>query len=299
MTPEQSVMTRKINRVALCNREFPVVEQRVTDRDCMLYAISIGLARNPLDPVALRYVYERELQAFPTMALVLGHPGNWMSDPNTGITRNKIVHGSQRLIVHAPLPVGGTVRGFNRVLDVLDKGKERGAVLIMERTLCDAHSGALLAVAESEIFCRADGGFGGASSPAPTFHEVPTEPAHHIAEAPTAAEAALLYRLNGDRNPLHADPELARAVGFERPILHGLCTFGIAAAAVLLRIAAPATEQMHSVEARFSKPVYPGETLQVEMWKLGRVVHFRASTTRAGVVLDRGRAVFETRASAA
>jgi acyl dehydratase len=299
VTPEQSVMTRKINRVALCNREFPVVEQRITDRDCMLYAISIGLGRNPVDPIALRYVYERDLQAFPTMALVLGHPGNWMSDPETGITRSKIVHGSQRLVVHAPLPVGGSVRGFNRVVDVLDKGKERGAVLIMERTLRDAHSGALLAVAESEIFCRADGGFGGSSSPAPQFHDVPKEPAHHIVEAATANEAALLYRLNGDRNPLHADPELALSVGFERPILHGLCTFGITAAAVQLNIAAPATEQLHSVEARFSRPVYPGETLRVEMWKLGTIVHFRASTTRAGVVLDRGRAVLEARTSAA
>jgi acyl dehydratase len=270
-------------------RSFPVVEQRLSDRDCMLYALSIGLGRDPLDPRALRGDLNAVKHALAVVALVLGHPGNWMDDPAAGITRSMIVHGTQRLAMHRPLRPDLAIHGHNRVLDVFDKGAERGAVLVTERRLLDGASGELLAVMESEIFCRADGGFGGSPGPGHAFRAVPERPADEQVEMPTALDAALLYRLNGDRNPLHADPEAARVAGFERPILHGLCTFGIAAVAVQMSPGS-AGRMLRSIEARFSRPVLPGETLRVELWRDGDSVAFRCSTGRAGVVLDRGHA---------
>ncbi|MDE1145123.1 MAG: MaoC/PaaZ C-terminal domain-containing protein [Azospirillaceae bacterium] len=270
--------------------EFPAIETAITDRDVMLYALTIGLGRDPLDAHDLTYVYERDLAVFPTMPLIVGHPGNWMVDQRTGITRAMVVHGGQRLRTLAPLPIGGTVVSRNRIVDILDKGAS-GAVLVIERETRDRATDALLAHSQSLVFCRADGGFGGTPGQGQyDFMAVPQRPPDQVVDLPTDANAALLYRLNQDRNPLHADPEVAAKAGFQRPILHGLCTYGLAAVAVAK---ANPGRTLATVETRFSKPVLPGETITVEMWKEADGIAFQARVAaRDVVVLDRGRVTF-------
>jgi acyl dehydratase len=264
---------------------FQPIEARITDDDVMFYALSIGIGRDPLDPWDLRYVYEQDLKVFPTMPLVIGHPGNWMIDPQTGITRTMVVHGGQRLQRFKDLPIGGTVVSTNRVAAVWDKG-DKGAILDLVRETFDKATGDLIARSESSVFCRADGGFGGEAGPQPV-NIVPEGPAHRSAEAPTDASMALLYRLNNDRNPLHADPAVAARAGFSRPILHGLATYGVAAAAIAR---SRPDQTLTSIGARFSRPVLPGDTIAVDMWDAEDGILFQARVGEK-VVLDRGRAL--------
>lgn len=265
---------------------FPLLEAEITDRDVMLYALTVGLGRDPLNEHELRYVYEQDLRVFPTMPVVVGHPGNWMVDRRTGITRTMVVHGSQRLTCHRPLPIGGAVTIRNRITALLDKG-DRGAVIVTTRDVCDKASGDLVCAMESQVFCRADGGFGGSGDGGYEFRALPDRAPDRTVDVPTEPNAALLYRLNQDRNPLHADPAVARRAGFDRPILHGLATFGAAAVAVSRGYP---ERTITAFECRFSKPVFPGETISVDMWDNdGGEIAFRARiAARDAVVLDRG-----------
>jgi acyl dehydratase len=272
-----------LNADYILSREFPPIETEITDRDVMFYALSIGLGRDPMNAAELPYVYERDLLVFPSMPLVIGHPGNWMSDPETGINRTMVVHGAQRLATFEPLPVGGRVITHNRVTDIWDKG-DKGAILELTRETFDVASGNLLARSQSSVFCRADGGFGGPSGPAYEFRAIPDRSPDDSIDMPSDPGMALLYRLNNDRNPLHADPEFAARAGFTRPILHGLATFGLAA--VALARARPG-ETITSFEARFSKPVLPGETVTVTFWNERDGAGFQAHVGDR-LVLDRG-----------
>lgn len=276
-----------LNAEHILSRVFPPIKTEITDRDVMFYALSIGLGRDPMDAHELRYVYEDGLQVFPTMPIVIGHPGNWMADPATGINRTMVVHGAQRLTTFLPLPVGGRVVTHNKVTDIWDKG-DKGAILELRRETFDVASGNLIARSESSVFCRADGGFGGPAGPGHEFRATPERPADRILALPTDPNMALLYRLNNDRNPLHADPAFAAQAGFARPILHGLATYGTAA--VALSRAWP-ERSIAGFEARFSKPVLPGETVTVAMWDAGEGVSFQAKVEDR-VVLDRGWATF-------
>jgi acyl dehydratase len=275
-----------LNADYILSRSFDPVETEIGDRDVMFYALSIGLGRDPMDAHDLRYVFEKDLCVFPTMPIVVGHPGNWMVDPATGITRTMVVHGAQRLTSHRPLPVGRTVVTTNRVAAIWDKG-DKGAVMDLVRESFDKASGDVIARSESSVFCRADGGFGGPVGEGHSFAAVPERAADRSVETPTEPNMALLYRLNNDRNPLHAEPEFAARAGFSRPILHGLATYGVAAVAVAKAFP---EKTLTAFETRFSKPVLPGETVTVDMWDEADGVAFRA---RVGdkVVLDRGRAV--------
>lgn len=269
----------------ILSRSFEPIETAITDRDVIFYALSIGLGRDPLDAHDLRYVFEKDLKVFPTMPIVVGHPGNWMGDPAAGITRTMVVHGAQRLATHRELPIGGVVITRNRVSAIWDKG-DKGAVMDLVRETFDKATGDLIARSESSVFCRADGGFGGPQGESHAFRSVPERPADQSVTMPTDPNMALFYRLNNDRNPLHADPAFAAKAGFSRPILHGLATYGVAAVAVAK---AMPERTITSFEARFSKPVLPGETIDVDIWDEADGVAFRA---RVGdkVVLDRGRA---------
>jgi acyl dehydratase len=272
---------------------FHDVETTYTSRETMLYALCIGAGRDPLDPVGLRYAYEKDLVALPTMAVVLGYPGSWMSDPATGIDYRKVVHGENALTVHQPLPTAGSVVGRTRVTRVVDKGPGKGAVVTAERTIIDRTSGALLATIEHVTFCRAEGGFsdtgGGADPPAPPLPRVPVRTPDAHDDLATRPDAALLYRLLADRNPLHADPHAARAAGFDRPILHGLATYGIAGLAIVRRWCDGEAVRLRSLRVRFTAPVFPGETLRTEMWAGDDRVHFRMrALERDVVVLDHG-----------
>jgi acyl dehydratase len=269
---------------------FRPVEQRITPRDAAFYALSVGIGQEPLDPAALAHVYEPEMRVFPTMATVLGHPGPWWTELD-GVTRHMIVHGATRLQLLRPLPAQGMIVGANQVVDLVDKG-DRGAIIVAERVLSDAVSGEVLARLESSSFCRADGGFGGKAELARDYSPVPATAPDRVVQAVTRPESALLFRLNGDLNPLHADPAAARKAGFDRPILHGLCSYGAAAWALCATVGGG--RNLVGFEARFSRPVFPGEALQVEIWTIARdEVAFRVRIPERGVVvLDCGRARF-------
>jgi acyl dehydratase len=257
----------------------------------MLYALGVGLGADPTDETELRFVYEKNLLALPTLPVVLGYPGMWLKDPATGIDWVRLVHGEQGLRLHRPVPPEGEVIGRTRVSQIIDKGPGKGALIYTERTVIDAASGALLATLTSTTFCRADGGFGGPAGPLKTVHELPTRAVDHSVDFATQPRAALVYRLSGDYNPLHAEPAVATAAGFKQPILHGLATYGIAGWAVVKQVCGGDPSAVQSLDVRFSSPVYPGETIRTEIWVDGKVVSFRArAVERDVVVLNNGRA---------
>jgi acyl dehydratase len=273
---------------------FDEVRQRYDQKDTMLYALGIGLGQDPEDTRQLRYVYEESLQAFPTMGVVLAYPGFWVRDPRTGIDWVKVVHGEQRLTVHAPLPASGTVVSRTRNTHVIDKGADKGAIVINERTL-HGEDGACLATLRQSTFCRGDGGFGqGDASPEPLPATPDGEPDLRC-ELRIAPNAALLYRLNADPNPLHVDPEVARQAGYPRPILHGLCSYGVAAHAIVKSCCDYDASRLTSLNTRFSAPVYPGETLQCDIWRQGngQIQFLARSRERNVVVMSHGTATVQ------
>jgi acyl dehydratase len=266
-------------------------EQTFVDKDTMLYALGIGLGYDPMNEDELRFVTEKDLKAFPTFPVVLGAPRKWLRDVATGIDWVKVVHGEHSLELHRPFPATGTIVGSSRVVDVVDKGEGKGALIYTERTLIDKASGALLASIRQTTFARGNGGFGGPQRATPAAHPIPERTPDHVCDLPTRPEMALIYRLNYDRNPLHSDPGFARAAGFPRPILHGLATFGIAAHAILKTFCGYDPARFKAIAGRFSSPVYPGETIRTEMWRDGNVVSFRARLVeRDAVVFNNGRA---------
>jgi len=282
---------------------LPPVTQTYAERDTALYALGIGVAAgNPASPRTLRYVFEGAeggLAALPTLATVLAAGPFWMQDPATGIDWRRVLHAEQRLQLHRALPAAATVVGEHTVDAIHDKGAEKGALMHVSRRLYDDATGDLLATVGSTAFLRGDGGFGGTAGGTPP-HPVPADrPPDHAVEHPTRPEQALIYRLSGDLNPLHADPAVARSAGFERPILHGLCSYGIAGVAVLAALCDDDTRRLKRLDVRFASPVFPGETLLAEIWLTGRDsaafrmrVPARADPKRQ-VVLDHGLAQFE------
>jgi len=280
-----------INYEKLVNWQIPEVEQRLTRRDTILYALGVGLGADPCDARQLRFVYEDGLRALPTMAIILGYPGPWHAHPDTGITRSHVVHGEQGFRILKPLPVEGDVLGKTRITGVVDKGKDKGALLMTDCTVRDKTSGEVICTLTSTTFCRADGGFGGPDGPVNTPHKIPDTRSQHVCDLPTLPQAALIYRLSGDYNPLHADPAYAKQAGFEMPILHGRCTFSIAGHAILKTLCGYDPARLVSMQGRFASPVYPGETIRTEMWRDGNVVSFRSTVAaRGATVLNNGRA---------
>jgi acyl dehydratase len=275
----------------LINWKIPEVEQQYTKRDTMLYALGVGLGADPCDASQLKFVYEQNLQALPTMAIVLGYPGPWYAHSDTGITRTHVVHGEQSFAIRQPLPAEGAIVGLTKVAGVIDKGRDKGALVITECTVRDKASGDTLCTLTSTSFCRADGGFGGPSGPLKPLHPVPDTPPDAVCDLPTLPQAALIYRLSGDYNPLHADPAYAQKAGFRMPILHGRCTFSVAGHAILKTCCGYDPARFRTMAGRFSSPVYPGETIRTEIWRDGNIVSFRSTVPARGVtVLNNGRA---------
>jgi acyl dehydratase len=283
-----------IDYARLMERQFPEQTHRYSWRDSVLYALGLGLGSNPMDPEELRFVYERDLQALPTMAVVLGHPGFWISEPDSGIDFRKVVQGEQSLVIHTPLPAEGTLVARNSVDEIIDKGEGRGALLRVRRDLIDQETGALQSTQVMSMFCRGDGGFGGPATGKPQPDAaIPDRSPDLVLTRPIPPQAALIYRLLADLNPLHADPEVAKAAGFPRPILHGLATFGVAGFALLAGLGGGDAGALQELSCRFSAPVFPGETLRTDIWSDGGQTAFRCTAVeRDKVVLDRGRAVF-------
>jgi acyl dehydratase len=280
-----------LNYEKLINYRIPEVEQAFTRRDTMLYALGVGLGADPCDANQLKYVYEDGLLALPTMAIILGYPGSWHVQADVGITRSHVVHGEQGFSIERPLPVEGTVVGTTEIEGVIDKGQDRGALVLTRTILRDKANGSVYGTLTSTSFCRADGGFGGPAGPVREPHALPERTPDNTCDLPTLSQAALIYRLSGDYNPLHADPGYAKKAGFKMPILHGRCTFSIAGHALLKTCCGYDASRFKSMEGRFSSPVYPGETIRTEMWIDGSIVSFRSTVPSRNVtVLNNGRA---------
>jgi acyl dehydratase len=232
----------------------------LTRRDTILYALGIG-------ETGLDYVYEPRLQALPTMAVVLTYPGFFWREPGYGADWTQIVAGEQSVVLHRPLPCEGRFIGRTSFEGVEDKGPGKGALVRFSRRIED-EDGTLYAIEARTAFLRGNGGCGsaGAAIPRPTPVPEDREPDRVVTLATSPAQA-LLYRLSGDLNPLHIDPQAAHAAGFERPILHGLCTYGIVGRAILSALCDGAPERLRRLDARFSAPVYPGETIETRIWR--------------------------------
>jgi acyl dehydratase len=264
-----------------------------TDREIMLYAYGIGMGADPLDEKELAFVNEacfteRPLKVVPTFASVAA----WGSGPGEmNLNRLLVVDGERDITFHKPIPVAAKITADSSVLDVFDKGKDKGAV-IRHKTILRNEAGEELATLVASRFARGDGGFGGNSAGQLEPHAMPKRAPDKTVDITTRPDQALVYRLCGDRNPLHSDPEFATRAGFPRPILHGMCTYGITCRGVLQTYADydPAAFRQHGV--RFSAPVYPGETVTMELWKDGDVVSFEARVKERGVtVIKSGRTV--------
>lgn len=281
-----------LNYEALRNWKIPETSQTITKRDTMLYALGIGLGEDPIDERQLRFVFEKDLRAFPSMAVILCPPGPWIKVPGTGVTAHKMVHGGQAIFLHKPLPIEGELLGRSEVVDIYDKGSDRGAIVIWRRKIFEKTSGDHLCTLVMSFFCRADGGFGGPNGPSNPPHRIPDRTPDATCHISTLPQLALLYRLSGDFNPLHADPDFAKRGGFDRPILQGLCTLGIATRAILKTFCDYDPDPLKSLELRFSAPVFPGERIRTDMWRDGDEVSFRCVVPeRDALVINNGRAV--------
>lgn len=278
-----------INYEALRNWPFPERVDRYTANDSMLYALGVGYGSDPCLESELPFVQENNTVAVPTILAVIGAPNAWAADSATGIDYLKLLHGEHRMTFHAPIRAAGAVRSTTRVSAVIDKGQDKGALVVTQRDIADADTGTALASIEHVSFCRADGGFGNGDASIEPLPDTPARQPDRVIEFPTTPQSALLYRLNGDWNPVHISPATARAAGFERPILHGLCSFGMAARAVIRASCNGEPDRLKSFSTRFSAPMYPGETLRVEIWDAEGAVHFRAlAQKRNKVVLSSG-----------
>ncbi|WP_158969972.1 MaoC family dehydratase [Chachezhania sediminis] len=265
-----------INYRQLIDWAFPEVVQDYRWQDTALYALSVGLGADPMARDQLRFVYEDNMLALPTMAAVLAGQGFWIRDPGTGIDWQQSLHGEQEIVWHRPLAAMGRITGRMRVDSLIDRGAGKGSILTTCNDLFDA-GGTHVASVYATAFNRADGGFGGPAGRGREVHHPPERAPDHVLDLPTLPRAALLYRLNGDDNPLHADPDVAAAAGFPMPILHGLCTYAIAGRALLEAACGWDPSRMKSLRARFSAPVFPGETLRTEIWEEAGLVSYRTT----------------------
>lgn len=277
-------------------------EHRYDARDTILYALGVGYGDDPTDARALRHLHEPGLVALPTLATVLGYPFMWFDDPRFGVDGARLVHAGHALRVHAPLPAEGTVVGRTVATAVADKGAGRGAILVLDRSLRDAR-GTLLATQTMTLMARGDGGFSAEPDNGPpggdpvvaTRVASPERAPDRVVELATLPQSALIYRLVADPNPLHADPAFARAAGFERPILHGLCAYAMAARAVARAWLDDDPTRVVALALRFAAPVFPGDVLRFGLWRDGAAVRLRASVPARGdaLVLDQGEATID------
>jgi acyl dehydratase len=271
--------------------DVPPREQAYAAKDCILYALGIGFGQDPMNEDELPFVYEKNLKVLPTMGTVLGHAGFWARRQDTGIDWVKVVNGEQGITLHRPLAGQGTVIGRMRIVEVIDKGAGKGALVLSERKISDKATGKPIATVTHTMFCRGDGGFGGPPRKSPEPHPIPERAPDAVCDLGTRPEAALIYRLSGDLNPLHSEPAVAKQAGYPRPIMHGLGSFGVAAHAVLKTYCGYDPQKLVSFASRFSAPVYPGETLRTEMRRDGNLMSFRSRVVERDVVaVTNGRA---------
>lgn len=254
-----------------------------TEDDVILYHLGIGAGSDPVDPDELRYVYEGDLQVLPTYATI--PPFEMMMSfalvDGLDINLAQVLHGEQETILHDRIPTSGAVTNEGTVTNIFDKGK--GALVVMEIVSRLESTGESLFTNRSSIYIKGEGGFGGDSGPS-TSVEIPDREPDHVVQSATLPQQALLYRISsGDKNPLHADPGFAAFAGYERPILHGLCTYGIVAKAVADSVFEGQAGDIASYRSRFSGHVFPGETIVSRIWDEGDRVLVVAETQERGL----------------
>ncbi|GAB2805221.1 3-hydroxyacyl-thioester dehydratase HtdY [Actinoallomurus bryophytorum] len=268
--------------------ESAPLDRSWTSKDALLYAVGVGAGiDDPLHELAFTTENTGGVaqQVLPTYAVLLAQvPGaRRIGDFDPAM----LVHAEQAFELHRPLPAEGTVRATSKVTGIYDKGK--GALVVTESTAVDPDSGEPVITSRGSAFIRGEGGFGGDRGPRDEWAVPDRKPDHQVTYG-TRPEQALLYRLSGDRNPLHSDPAFAARAGFDRPILHGLCTYGVTGRALLHTLAGSDPARFASMSGRFSSPVLPGESLTVSIWADGDTALFRTTKDDGTVVIDRGRA---------
>ena len=260
------------------------VERSWTSKDCLLYAVGVGAGLDEL-----QFATEKNQQVLPTFAVIVGGGGSPLNQVGE-FNMAMLVHGEQGIELFKPIPVDGAVRSTGKIDAIWDKGS--GAVVETSSDSSDAATGELLFKTTSSMFIRGAGGFGGERGPATEKFAFDRQPDHQV-EYATRPDQALTYRLSGDRNPLHSDPEFAKLGGFDTPILHGLCTYGFTGRALLHTLCDSNPARFKSMTGRFSRPVIPGDGLTISMWVEGNSAKFQTHTQEGDVVLDQGRFTFE------
>ncbi len=273
----------------VANLALPDTAQSYTAKDSILYALGVGFGSEPLDPDHIKFLFEERLVATPTYANVLGHPGMWSRDPQYGIDWKRLLHAEQRLVMHKPLAPEGRIVASHAVIGIRDNG-ERGAMLHQSKSVIDAASDELIATITNTLMLRGDGGCGDFGEQPAELAKLPESNPDFSVSVEATEIQPLVYRLSGDLNPLHIDPEVASAAGFPRPILHGLATKGMAGYVLIKTVCGFDPARLGSMAVRFSRPVLPGDVLRFDFWGRGPgEVRFRAVVPGRDnlVVLDR------------
>lgn len=282
-----------INPDAASAEPGPPTERSWNSKDALLYAVGVGAGS--IDPTGFELEFTTEnskdiqQRVLPTFAVIVGMGGSGMANIGT-FNMAMLVHGEQAIELHHEIPVEGKVRTTGKIIGVYDKGS--AAVIVNESTSVDAATGEPLFTTRNSMFIRGEGGFGGERGPSGPRNVPPEREPDHTVTYQTRPDQTLTYRLSGDRNPLHSDPEFAKMANFDRPILHGLCTYGFTGRALLHTLCGSDPGKFKSMEARFSKPVYPGDALTVKMWVDGNEALFRTDVQNGDVVIDQGRCTF-------
>ncbi|TDO02867.1 MaoC/PaaZ C-terminal domain-containing protein [Halomonas ventosae] len=274
----------------LMTRKFKKVVHEYSLKDTILYSLGVGVGFDPRDSSQLKFVYEDGLRPMPSMAVVLAHPGFWAKEPDTGIDWVKLLHVGQEFELHESLPEAGKVYSVTRVVDVLDKGADKGAIIISERVVKDFETNSKICTVRTTSFARGNGGFSeGGKVGSKIKSVIPDRECDIESELDTFPNSALIYRLSGDLNPLHASPEVAKSAGFDGPILHGLCTFGVSCHAILRSALDYDDKAVKKMGASFTSPVYPGDTVVTKIWEVSYGYSFQCFSKDSGAkIIDNG-----------
>jgi acyl dehydratase len=262
------------------------VEISYSDKDSILYSLGVGLGNDPMNMAELKYVYENSQVALPSMATNFQYHSPLLLKANINFIL--VVHGEQKLSFSNPLPVSGDFISNAKVIGCYDKGAGKGAIIDVETTINLKKDNTEICKLVSTTFARGDGGFGGPESPKSEIFRPEGDP-DFVHEIKTKPNQALIFRLSGDYNPLHSDPNFAKTAGFEKPILHGMCTYGIACRSLVESVCEGDAKRLKKFDCRFSSPVYPGETIVTEMWKNGSKVYYQSKVKeRDKIVIKNG-----------
>ncbi|WP_349269691.1 3-hydroxyacyl-thioester dehydratase HtdY [Mycolicibacterium parafortuitum] len=238
-----------------------------TDRETLLYALGVGAGTADL-AFTTENSHDVTQQVLPTYAVIACSPFGAITEIGS-FDFSRLLHGSQSIRLFSPLPPAGALRVTSEVADLQDKGEGKNAVVMLKGTGADPDTGQVVAETLTTLVLRGEGGFGGQPGRRPQAPAIPDRDPDARATLPTREDQALIYRLSGDRNPLHSDPWFARLAGFPRPILHGLCTYGVAGRALIAELAGGDATKITAISARFTSPVLPGDTLTTSIWRLG------------------------------